>query len=457
MRYEDFDLFIEPFGKRYKARVLNSPAGQARNEFSLPFRQAELEKLVQTLDEYRRYARPMNALQYPPAKDAVKDFGSKLFQTIFRNEMLSCLRRSIDLAVQRGGGLRLRLRLTEAPELANIPWEYLHLPSLNRFFALSTETPIVRYLDLPERIQSLEVKPPIKILAMLSSPFGYPPLDVEHEWENLRQALSDLEKRGLVVIERLPEATLNALQRQLRRNEYHIFHFIGHGIFDEQTQEYGLVLEDENSQSRFVSAQLLGMLLHDERTLRLAVLNACEGARHLHTDPFAGTAQRLVQQGIPAVIAMQFEITDEAAITFAREFYSAVADGHPVDAALAEARKGIYAQGNEVEWATPVLYMRSPDGMIFDFAAARDNIKLPAPNATASTPIATERRRLEQKLEALRSEYDLRREKAKRIRAALAIETDVAVKFKLEQQLQIEEAELTRLDQQINEIEQKLK
>jgi hypothetical protein len=63
---------------------------------------------------------------------------------------------------------------------------------------------------------------------------------------------------------------------------------------------------------------------------------------------------------------MQFEITDETAITLAREFYSALADGYPVDGALAEARKAIFAQGNDVEWGTPVLHMRAPDGHVFD-------------------------------------------------------------------------------------------
>jgi hypothetical protein len=84
------------------------------------------------------------------------------------------------------------------------------------------------------------------------------------------------------------------------------------------------------------------------------------------TDPFAGTAQELVRQGIPAVVAMQFEISDEAAITFSLEFYRALADGCPVDAALTEARKAIYTQGNRLEWATPVLYMRTLQGPIFD-------------------------------------------------------------------------------------------
>jgi outer membrane protein assembly factor BamD (BamD/ComL family) len=66
---------------------------------------------------------------------------------------------------------------------------------------------------------------------------------------------------------------------------------------------------------------------------------------------------------------MQFEITDKAAITLTHEFYGAVADGLPIDAALADARKLIFADNNQMEWGTPVLHMRSPDGHIFDIAA----------------------------------------------------------------------------------------
>jgi outer membrane protein assembly factor BamD (BamD/ComL family) len=104
--------------------------------------------------------------------------------------------------------------------------------------------------------------------------------------------------------------------------------------------------------------------------MRLAILNACEGGRASRNDPFAGTAQSLVQQGLPAVIAMQFEISDQAAITFTREFYAALADGYPVDAALTEARLAIFAANDSgLEWGTPVLYMRAPDGRIFDLTA----------------------------------------------------------------------------------------
>jgi hypothetical protein len=97
------------------------------------------------------------------------------------------------------------------------------------------------------------------------------------------------------------------------------------------------------------------------------VLNACEGARSDDpSDPFAGMAQSLIRQGLPAVVAMQFEITDDAAIIFAQELYGAIADGYPLEAALAGARGAIRDDGNLTEWGTPVLYSRAPDGHLFD-------------------------------------------------------------------------------------------
>jgi outer membrane protein assembly factor BamD (BamD/ComL family) len=232
--------------------------------------------------------------------------------------------------------------------------------------SLSKETPIIRYLELPDRIRPLPVKPPLKVLVMISSPYNFPTLGVEREWMQLTQVLRDLELEGLVMLERMEKATLAALQRQLRQGEYHIFHFIGHGGFDQQAKDGILMLEDDEGRGRAVSGQYLGTLLHNHRPLRSTLLNACEGARSSRSDPFSGTAQSLMQQGIPAVIAMQFEITDEAAIVFTREFYAAVADGEPIDAAMVEARAAIFAQGDNIEWGTPVLYLRSPDGRIFD-------------------------------------------------------------------------------------------
>ncbi len=171
-------------------------------------------------------------------------------------------------------------------------------------------------------------------------------------------------------------ALQDRLQERLEDRPYHLFHYIGHGEFDEVTNEGYLLLEDENGGVDEVSGEKMGIILRDHSTLRLAVLNACKGARVSSTHSYAGVAQKLLINGdIPAVIAMQFKISDFAAIMFARNFYKAIANGYPIDAALSETRKNMYVGDNDVEWATPVLYMRTSDGHFFD-------IKLPSASTT---------------------------------------------------------------------------
>lgn len=345
MQYLNFDLLVDKWQEQYKARVVNSPSGEASCVFDLPFTHQEVQKFL--------------------ASGKAKEMGSKLFAAVFANKVGSCWDKSILQTSQSGKGLRLRLRLADVPELAALPWEYLYSPSEKRFLSLSTQTPIVRYLGLTQTVSSLNVQLPLRILVMIANPYDAPPLDGEQEWQRLQKALLPLEEQGLIKLERLPKGTYNALQRQLRKQNYHIFHFIGHGIFDSLTQKSGILLENDHRKSHFVSAEKLGTLLHDHGSLRLVLLNACEGARASLADSFGGTAQYLVQQGIPAVMAMQLPIQDKSAIAFASEFYAALADGYPVDAALSEGRK-LLTQKHHLAWGIPVLYMRSPDGQLFE-------------------------------------------------------------------------------------------
>lgn len=373
-QYLDLDLELEraPNGS-YRVDVTRSPAGNAHAEFSLPFSDLEIENVLLKLGGVRRRMRGGEAAE----TDTAKQFGGKLFDAVFTGAVRDVYAASLAEANTRDVGLRLRLHLDSAPELADLPWEFLYNSTLNRFLALSVKTPIVRFLDLPEQIRPLEVQPPLRVLVMISSPTDYDALDVEDEWRQLKSALGNLEQRGLVTLERLPNASLLALQNKIQERAYHIFHFIGHGEFDERSRQGELVLEDNDKHGRRVSAQNLGTILHDHGSLRLVVLNACEGARSARTDPFAGVAQTLVQQGIPGVIAMQFEISDRAANLFGGGFYQALALGYPVDAALAEVRKTIFANDNAAEWGTPVLYMRAPDGKLFDVLSAGTAEALP--------------------------------------------------------------------------------
>jgi hypothetical protein len=90
---------------------------------------------------------------------------------------------------------------------------------------------------------------------------------------------------------------------------------------------------------------------------------------------------------------------------------------------------------------------------------AGGNKFLPGETVTLETsPISTgltagQRRRLQQKLDGLQLEWDIRSEKVKRTRKDLSIEAGTAVKFQLEQQLLDEEAQLAHLSNQLDEIE----
>ena len=375
LTYLNFDLTFESSADGYTVRVTDSPAGQASAPFVFPFNELELENFLLRLGQRSSGTRRADS----PEMELSKQFGGRLFDALFDDDVRAALRSSVGESECQGTGLRIRLRFGNAPELADIPWEYLYDSGANRFLTLSRETPLVRYLDLARSIEPMRVEAPLRILVMISDPSDYDRLDVEAEWERLTAALADLRGRGLVEIVRLDKATLLELQRVLRDNQFHIFHYIGHGVFDAGVDDGFLVIEDENGRGRKVGGQYVGTLLADHRSLRLALLNSCEGGRSSRSDPFAGAAQSLVQQGLPAVVAMQFEITDDAAAVFAHEFYMSLADGYPVDAALAEGRRAIFATKTNAEWGIPVLFMRTEDGRIFDVQAA-------APPATPSPP-----------------------------------------------------------------------
>jgi hypothetical protein len=358
----DFDVVIEPHDDSYSTRVLASPAGEAQADFVLPFSDKDLRILVlEVVGSIGRVRRKTRRIESPD-RQLLESFGTQLFQAAFSGSVGECLGRSRMAAEREDAGLRVRLRLPGA--LANIPWEYLY-DAEHGFLGLDPETTLVRYLELPTRPRPFRISPPLRILAMISAPSDVPELEAEEEWSKLNDTLGDLRDRGMVQVDLLQGGTLAALQRPLRLSEYHVLHFIGHGGYDENAQDGALALEGANRETRLVTGRDLGMMIRDHRSLRLVVLNACEGARSAPDDPFGGVAQALVRQGIPAVIAMQFEISDPAALVFSQSFYQAIADGLPVDVAAVEARRTMFAEGNEVEWATPVLYLRSPDGRVF--------------------------------------------------------------------------------------------
>jgi len=362
LQYDRLIIRIEPCTEsqpqRYEVFV-EGEGGEAHGHFELPFQGRDIENFVLRMSRGRGTRR----VETSEATRA-KQFGGELFEALFREEVRDIYRACLADARRQNRGLRVTLALTKAPELMDIPWEYLY--DEPDFLAVSTWTPVVRYLDVTRPRTPLVVTPPLRVLGMISDVVDLPMLDVEGERQRLEAALRPLRTGGRVEVHWTQAATLDSLLRKLHHGDFHILHFVGHGGYDEIREDGVLLLEGHDRSSQEITGERLGTILQDHHSLRLVVLNACEGARNSQSDPFAGVAASLVRRGIPAVVAMQFEITDDAALTFAAYFYEALAQGDPVDAAVAHARLGIFASGNDVEWGTPVLFLRSTDGRAFE-------------------------------------------------------------------------------------------
>ena len=247
-----------------------------------------------------------------------------------------------------------------------------------------SDTPLVRYLDVLEPRRPFTVVPPLRILGMVARPDDLDSLNIDHEQRRLREALAGLERSGRVQLHWVVGQTWWDLQAALDQEHWHILHFIGHGGFDPGSGEGLLALAGEDGRTHRLGVNDLALLLAEHRSLRLAVLNSCDSARGSAADVFSSTAAVLMRRGIPAVVAMQYEISDEAAITFARGFYTAIAAQHPVEQAVTRARRAVkLARRNTLEWATPVLYLRSPTGAIFNLADV-------APEPTQTTQPVTD-------------------------------------------------------------------
>ncbi|MFN3983137.1 MAG: hypothetical protein ACK4SA_22390, partial [Caldilinea sp.] len=215
--YEDFDLLIDRTESVYRVRVIASPAGQAQTTVALT---PEIEAIRATIAAGWRVEDLNLAL--------AKSWGQALYSVLFSGAVETCLLRSVDAARANDASLRIRLHLTDVPELATLPWELAFSPPRDRFLSLSNATPIVRYMALAEGEPRLPVEPPLRMLCVLADPIDLAPrLNVEGEWRVVSNAVAPLVNAGAVALERLETPTVSELRGYLRRHAVNLLHFIG--------------------------------------------------------------------------------------------------------------------------------------------------------------------------------------------------------------------------------------
>jgi CHAT domain len=244
MDYLDFEIEIGPgSGADAPVAIIRSPAGEARETIRLPFDGLVLQNRLLELQNALLRSGGQHRQALAPDELQVRDFGQALFDALFAGNVRSRYDVSRERAQREDKGLRLKLAI-ESADLAALPWEFLYDPRQAEYLCLSLHTPLVRYFPLPRHAQPMEVTPPLRILAMIASPLGLPPLDVARERQRLQDALGDLQARGLVDLVWLTGQTWHDLQQALRGGPWHIFHFMGHGGFDRAADEGFLAMAD---------------------------------------------------------------------------------------------------------------------------------------------------------------------------------------------------------------------
>jgi tetratricopeptide (TPR) repeat protein len=407
VEYQDFELEISSDMaagnglQQYYGKVIKSPFGETQRcpvkfWFSEPGVLAklriDLESAVLEIDDSTRRG-PCSR-----GERVLQDFGRGIFRSIFVDA--PAIQDIYARSKSAPGDLRIKLRI-ESAELAGLPWEYLYEENEMPSF-VSLRLPIVRYLETAGKPGQMGVRGPLRILGMIADPgtSEWPKLDVVKERNRINRGTDRLQREGRVDFQWVPGGTGKDLMNKLQDEEWHVFHFIGHGGVEQldanggagSFDESGFILmvdEDGKPVKKFAS-DLATMLMGARNSLRLVVLNCCESAKINVGNKFGNPAIGLMRTGwLPAVVAMQFPITDNAAIRMSEGFYKALANNRPVDNAMTFARQLIQDQ-SRVEWGIPVLYMRSGDGKIFDV----DNPVPETPDAEVVQPAKPSREAL---------------------------------------------------------------
>jgi len=302
--YRNFDLVFRPRTSGYEARI-SSSLGEADVYVELASSNTlEFWHRLQSPD-VRGFTRNETGLS-----EKLKTLGGELFEAVFHDQARDLLIGNLEAARAQETGIRIRLNLRETPELADLPWECFYDRKSNRFLVFSSGITIVRVQSALEPIRAVSLTPPLGVLVMLSNPRDTLQVNVEEVWKNLLVALNPLERRELVKLERMHEATPAALHARLRSGKYHVFHFIGHEAFDEFSIEHTLILEGEDKSPYHLNSERLGLLLANHLNLRLTILQTCEGATHSAT--FSQSAYGLLQQGVSAVVTLPIAMTSAA-------------------------------------------------------------------------------------------------------------------------------------------------
>ena len=361
---------IEKYDERKKS--LGRPSGK----FCYQEKQQEIQGLLEAASNSQLTA------------EETCQLGEALFDSLFDSQLgQDFINFYFQFVQEKEQKLRIELDIDEQemPEFAALPWEFLCIPE--RFnqgtIWLGTDPNLVfsRRRALWNSAKTIQLKPgeKLRIALAISAPEDEGPV----EYAEVQEYLEKLTKEQSEEIELLPiinPATKVEIDKLLERKP-HIFHFIGHGRFEDKAGkkvgEIALGREvGKKVSAKWVDEKFFAGLFVRHRP-GIVVLQACEGGKQSASEAFKGVAPKIVAQNIPVVVAMQYKIQNATANAFSEEFYRRLAEGEPVDIAAQNGRYRVALESDYLgnDFATPVIFMRVEDGCLFQREEVKQKIE----------------------------------------------------------------------------------
>jgi len=291
----------------------------------------------------------------------MQSLGINLWRWIFDTPILSSLERSLGIAMGQHTKLRLQLEIRD-PDLITLPWEIMQREPGQSAISLSPDILFSRTTSEVNPLPPLKTDQALSILLVLGQDEK---LQLAKEAQLLEKILADDSQAKTnpgyapCMVKTLLQPTPQALIQELETKAYNVFFYAGHGS---PAPDGGLLfLGPGRTLNGIELAQVL------TRTgVKLGVFNACWGAQPAAVNrqaiPTSSLAEVLVRQGVPAVLGMRNEITDQESHTFIQSFACALRSRQSIDQAVTAARQELLAlyKFNQPAWTLPVLYLH-PD------------------------------------------------------------------------------------------------
>jgi hypothetical protein len=296
------------------------------------------------------------------------EYGKQLAEAFFKDPGMADLWAKASASAQANGSpLRLRLLISaSAAPLNEIYWESLR--DLQDGAPLFTGERVLfsRYLSANDlRPVKLRPKGDLKALVMVAAPEGLEsyklaPVDREAEMERARAALGDV-PITILPAKKDQRTTLQNIVETLR-DGYDIFYLVAHGTLTSSGEPMLWLENDEGQVERVLAAKLAEQVNELQHQPRLAILASCQSAGKGAGNSMQAIGPRLSQAGIPAVIAMQGNISMASVKTFMPMLFNELQRDGQIDRALAVARGSI--RDSQDFWM-PVLFMRLRSGKVW--------------------------------------------------------------------------------------------